>query len=672
MACLQHNDKLGIAVYYEASQEPISAASIVTSKETEKVCAAGALVTILQKQGILHETFDDQETHGCTYYVCGLKEIGLDGFLMVDSGTLQALQIFAEDKHPSCMGIGSTKEGFSVYNMLNKCITNMGRRMLKIWMLRPIVDLDAINERLGSFKSSRHTNGVNDRMKRRRIGAPPAEQPPSGIERLASFHASDELLACQSLIADIIDFDQEDDNMMIHYNICSQLDDLKISYHGLPSLLTKIVERELQRVPRELRTQLKQHLWSILYMPQVGFVLRLDGMHLTADLDDHLPDFQLAFEGNAESTFGTYYHTDSTRQLNARFGDMKMKIRDLEVAICNSLLSRLQRFSPFLSQATDFAAELDCMASLAMAARDFHLTRPVLTQENRLDIKQGRHLLTEAVANTYIPADVEVSEHDGRIQVVTGPNMSGKSCYAKQVALIVFLAHIGSFVPAKSATIGLTDRILTRVPIQDSQCSMQSTFMADLTQVAAMLQQATSRSLCIIDEFGKGTLNADGVGLLCGTLQHLNKMTPAPMIFACTHFSEVFLQTCLPRSRNITFKTMQVMSDSEDTIGSSSKDIVFLYRAAEGHSLPSYGVHCARLAGVPDTILKRASQVLQLRQDGSQINELHSAKLQSRQRMILELAKHLSNLQISSQHDVALLMGEAMQISVAPGQISHS
>ncbi|KAK9838046.1 hypothetical protein WJX74_010463 [Apatococcus lobatus] len=727
-AAVRTLQQLQIASLSSMKTHPISMATLNMQTEVQKVCAAGALMAILQKQQILLEGPNDLDAQSSGPIVSGVREVALEGFLMIDLASLQALQIFSEEKHPSCMGIGSSKEGFSVYNMLNKCITNMGRRMLRMWMLRPIVDLDAISERqttiehfmgrpdvvkeirtilrlvkdvprmlqrlqqtqgcpdIKDFKLimaslthilQLHSNiqglatpgmtvhpaeGQSDRRKRRRTSISPA-QSPCGIDRLASFQYSQELLTCQSLIADIIDFEQEDDNMMIHYNICSKLDELKISYHGLPSLLTKVVESELQRVPRELRTQLKQNLWSVLYMPQVGFVLRLDGMHLTADLDDYLPDFELAFEGNAESTFGTYYHTDSTRQLNARFGDLKMKIQDLEVAICNSLLSRLQRFSSVLSQATDFAAEVDCLTALAMSARDYHLTRPRLTQQSCLEIKQGRHLLTEAVAGTYIPADTMIGEQSGRIQVVTGPNMSGKSCYAKQIALIVFLAHIGSFVPAESATIGLTDRILTRVPRRDSQRSMQSSFMTDLTQVAAMLKQATSRSLCIIDEFGKGTLNADGIGLLCGTLQHLAAMDQPPVVFACTHFSELFLESCIPRSITVSFKTMQVITDKEPAAGPSQNDIIFLYKPVVGHCLPSYGIHCASLASVPEPILHRAAQVLQLREDGAHIHEIQSECLQHRQSMILALASHLADLDLSSKADLARLMDEAMHIS---------
>ncbi|KAH9542023.1 hypothetical protein CY35_14G093200 [Sphagnum magellanicum] len=193
----------------------------------------------------------------------------------------------------------------------------------------------------------------------------------------------------------------------------------------------------------------------------------------------------------------------------------------------------------------------------------------------------------------------------GRVCVVSGPNYSGKSIYLKQVALIVFLAHIGSFVPAEKAIVGLTDRIFTRIASKETMAVSQSSFMIDLHQIAIMLRHATSKSLCLIDEFGKGTLTTDGVGLLCSTLKQ---------------FADWELP---PKSENLAFYTMSILEpDNGQQSSGSIDDIVFLYRLVLGHAVPSYGVHCAELAGVAPEILVRANEILELMTETKNIERL--------------------------------------------------
>ncbi|KAK9812033.1 hypothetical protein WJX73_010446 [Symbiochloris irregularis] len=183
-----------------------------------------------------------------------------------------------------------------------------------------------------------------------------------------------------------------------------------------------------------------------------------------------------------------------------------------------------------------------------------------MTTNNELRIEGGRHMLTELVVDTCIPNDTVMAPDAGRIQVITGPNFSGKSCYAKQVGIIVLLAHIGSFVPAAKAL------------------------------VSAMLRSATSRSLCLIDEFGKGTLSNDGVGLLCATLRHFVQQEQPSKVIACTHYSQVLDERFLPRHMLLSFFTMNVLVDKVDGDHEevSDSDIVFLYRLVPGYAAPSF------------------------------------------------------------------------------------
>ncbi|DBA75705.1 TPA: MutS protein msh5 [Trebouxia sp. C0005] len=587
---------------------------------TQQVCAAGALLAILHREGHLSQAqAEDSDDMPAAMFLEGLSEISLDGFLTVDSASMLALQIFQEDRHPSAMGIGQSKEGFSVFGMLNSCVSSMGRRLLRLWFLRPIINLDMLNQRqdavhffmhapdiIKSVKSVlRKTRDIPQLLRRLQSlrarltsktsacaspsgsgmshlhaqgflspgtphweqGSVPASghtsnasgswQRPSIIQRVLAC-TGNELLTCHSLFSDIIDFEQTEDGMMV-------------------------VEQELTRVPRQLGSLVNQQLWSILYMPQVGFVMRLEGQRLSAALEDFLPDFQFAFEGNGGEVSGMYYHTDRTRQLNAHFGDMLHQIQDLEGSICTELIQRLCEYRPHLNRAVAVAAEVDCLISLALAAREHHYTRPLLTKDNVLHIKQGRHMLTEMVVDNYIPNDTHMNEDDSCIQVITGPNLSGKSCYTKQVALIVFLAHVGSFVPAAEATIGLTDRIFTRIASQDSVSVPQSTFMIDLSQLAMMLQLATPRCLCIVDEFGKGTLTTDGVGLLTASLHHFASMPVPPKLLACTHFSDLLSQPILRRCPQLSFFTMNVLAETPpDSDSAYTKKVVFLYNLVSG------------------------------------------------------------------------------------------
>ncbi|RWW38534.1 hypothetical protein BHE74_00056228 [Ensete ventricosum] len=248
---------------------------------------------------------------------------------------------------------------------------------------------------------------------------------------------------------------------------------------------------------------------------------------LTDETLGKLHDFEFAFsEDGDEKRF--FYHTPKTKELDNLLGDIYHKILDMERAIIRDLITRVLNFVPQLIKAVNFAAELDCILSLALIAHQNNYVRPILTGDTFLDIKNGRHALQEMTVDTFVPNDTKIL-NDGRINIITGPNYSGKSIYVKQVALVVYLSHIGSFIPADSATIGITDRIFCAMGNKPT-ITEQSTFMIDLHQVGMMLRQATSHSLCLIDEFGKGTLTEDGIGLLGGAINHFANYEHPPKV----------------------------------------------------------------------------------------------------------------------------------------------
>ncbi|KAF8009141.1 hypothetical protein BT93_J0203 [Corymbia citriodora subsp. variegata] len=328
------------------------------------------------------------------------------------------------------------------------------------------------------------------------------------------------------------------------------------------------------------------------------FEEKLDEMAL-----ERLEDFEYAFSDTDGEMTSFFYHTAKTRELDDLLGDIHHKILDMERAIIRDLIIHILTFSAHLLKAANFAAELDCFLSLALVARQNNYVRPTLTEETLLDIQNGRHVLQEMTVDTFIPNDTKIF-FDGRINIITGPNYSGKSIYVKQVALIVFLSHIGSFVPAESATVGLTDRIFCAMGSKLMTLE-QSTFMIDLHQVGMMLRQATSKSLCLLDEFGKGTLNEDGVGLLGGAINHFVAWDEPPKVLVCTHLTELLSENFLPKCEQIKFYTMSVLG-SEDS-SADVEDLVFLYRLVPGHTLLSYGLHCALLAGLPKEVIRRAA-----------------------------------------------------------------
>ncbi|CAN1149462.1 DNA mismatch repair protein MSH5 [Linum perenne] len=345
-----------------------------------------------------------------------------------------------------------------------------------------------------------------------------------------------------------------------------------------------------------------------------------------------LHDCEFVFSDADGETKRFFYRTSKTRELDELLGDIYHKILDMERAITRDLVSHILQFSAHLLKAIDFVAELDCLLSLALVARQNNYVRPVLTEDPLIDIQNGRHVLQEMTVDTFIPNDTKIVD-DGRVHVITGPNYSGKSIYIKQVALIVFLSHIGSFVPADAATVGLTDRIFCAMGSK-LMTAEQSTFMIDLHQVGMMLRQATFRSLCLLDEFGKGTLTEDGVGLLGGTISHFIASEDPPKVLLCTHLTELFNQSCLPESHRVKFHTMSVLRPDDNSMG--AEEIVFLYRLVPGHAHLSYGLHCALLAGVPEEIIRRAAVILDSAIDNVSIKRLSSDSISAQDQLYKE------------------------------------
>ncbi len=277
------------------------------------------------------------------------------------------------------------------------------------------------------------------------------------------------------------------------------------------------------------------------------------------------------------------------------------KIHQREYDLFVALRDRVAEQTLRLLQTAEAMALLDVLAALAELAVERGYCRPRLSDESILRITEGRHPVLDQTlpAGTFVPNDVQFGADHGMFLLITGPNMGGKSCYIRQVALLTLMAQMGSFIPAKEAVVGLADRIFTRVGASDELSRAQSTFMVEMTEAANILNNATARSLVVLDEIGRGTSTYDGVSLAWGITEYLHDRIGCRTLFA-THYHELAeLEQRLPRFRN---RNAQVHEDAEG--------IVFLHKMAEGSADKSYGIHVAQRAGVPTEVLERARQVL--------------------------------------------------------------
>ncbi|MHC5540166.1 DNA mismatch repair protein MutS, partial [Singulisphaera rosea] len=277
------------------------------------------------------------------------------------------------------------------------------------------------------------------------------------------------------------------------------------------------------------------------------------------------------------------------------------RANDLEYELFTSLRDRVAAESPRLIQAGAVLAQVDVLSALAELAAKQGYCRPEIVADPVLEIEGGRHPVLDVLmpAGHFVPNEIHLGPESGTIVVITGPNMAGKSTYIRQVALTAILAQVGSFVPAKSARIGIVDRLFARVGATDELGRGQSTFMVEMTETANILNNATPRSLVILDEIGRGTSTFDGISLAWAITEHLHDAVGCRTLFA-THYHElVELEKTKPNLRN-----------ANVAVRESEGEIVFLHRIVPGGADQSYGIHVARLAGVPSPVLVRAREIL--------------------------------------------------------------
>ena len=296
------------------------------------------------------------------------------------------------------------------------------------------------------------------------------------------------------------------------------------------------------------------------------------------------------------------YITPELKEYESRVLTAEERAKGLEYELFEEMRKKVASHTARLQEVAGAVAELDVLVSLAQVAVENNYTRPEITEDHRLYIVDGRHPVLEKTLGRgkFVPNSIDIDGEVNRVMVITGPNMAGKSTYIRQVALLVLMAQMGSFIPAREARMGVVDRIFTRVGASDELSRGQSTFMVEMQESANILNNATGRSLIILDEVGRGTSTFDGLSIAWALTEYIYKHLEARTLFA-THYHELTeLALLFPGIRNYNVAVREW-----------GEEVVFLRKIVEGGTDKSYGIHVARLAGVPKEVITRAKEILE-------------------------------------------------------------
>ena len=543
-----------------------------------------------------------------------------DAYMTLDPQTRRNLELFAAGRHDS--------QDFSLLAALDSTRTAMGARLLRRWLSRPLLSLDRLQHRLDAvqfffddaFRRDDATAALSDVADLERIltrirtqNSPPRDllalrKSLDAAERLAPV-LSGETAAPVAWLADdlrplpdvsnLIDAAiadepsaQPGDGGVIRDGFSPELDRIRALASDTRGFIANLEAEERERTGiRSLKVGFNQVF---------GYYIEVSRANLDAVPDD--------YQRRQTLTNGERYITPELKEYESQALDARERLEQLERALYRQVCQQIGDHAESISRLASAIARIDVFVGLANVAVRHGYVRPVLDDGNAIAIIAGRHPVVERVpdpltnqSGAFVPNDAALDSDDAQIMLITGPNMAGKSTYIRQVAIIVLMAQIGSFVPATSASIGLVDRIFTRVGLQDDLATGQSTFMVEMVETAAILNQATWRSLVILDEIGRGTSTYDGLSIARAVVEHLhnNPRVSCKTMFA-THYHELTeLAATLPGVRNY-----RVAVSEEDG------NIAFLHRIVPGGADRSYGVHVAMLAGMPPSVVSRAQELL--------------------------------------------------------------
>ena len=557
-------------------------------------------------------------------HVTSLARIEEDKYVRLDKFTVRSLEL-----------MGSMNDGgSSLLNVIDKTISPMGARLLKRWLVFPLKDVQPINERLNvveyffrqpDFKEliEEQLHLIGDleriiskvavgRVSPREVVAlkvalqaiEPIKAACMDADNASLNHIGEQLNICQS-IRDRIDREIDNDPPLlinkggvIKSGVSAELDELRqIAYSGKDYLL-QIQQREME----------KTGISSL----KIGFN-NVFGYYLEVrnTFKDRVPAEWVRKQTLAQAE---RYITEELKEYEEKILGADEKIIALETSLFMQLVEDMREYIPQIQINANVIAHLDCLLSFAKVAEEQGYVRPVVDESDVLDISQGRHAVIETqlpVGERYVPNDVYLDTERQQIVMITGPNMSGKSALLRQTALIAIMAQMGCFVPAERARIGLVDKVFTRVGASDSLSTGESTFMVEMTEAANILNNVTPRSLVLFDELGRGTSTYDGISIAWAIVEYLHehKRAQARTLFA-THYHEL----------NEMEKRFDRIKNYNVSVKEMDGKVIFLRKLERGGSEHSFGIHVAEIAGMPPSIVRRASTILkQLEADNAQV-----------------------------------------------------
>ena len=556
----------------------------------------------------------DQTQHTHISHITALSRIEEDRYVRLDKFTVRSLEL-----------VGTMNdEGTSLLDVIDKTISPMGSRMLRRWILFPLKDVKPIQERqevVDYFFREPETKELLDtqleqicdleriiskvavgRVSPREVvqlkvalrAIEPIKEACMASEEPSLCRIGEQLNAC-ALIRDRIEKEINNDppslvnkGGIIAKGVNEELDDLRaIAYSGKDYLL-KVQQREIELtgIPS----------LKIAFNNVFGYYIEVRNTH-----KDKVPANWIRKQTlvNAER-----YITEELKEYEEKILGAEEKILALETRLFNELVLALTEYIPPIQMNANLIGRIDCLLSFAKAAEANKYIRPIVSDSDKIDIKGGRHPVIEKqlpLGEPYIANDVYLDDEKQQIIIITGPNMAGKSALLRQTALITLMAQIGCFVPAESAHIGIVDKIFTRVGASDNISVGESTFMVEMNEASDILNNMTSRSLVLFDELGRGTSTYDGISIAWAIVEYIHEHpnAKAKTLFA-THYHEL-------NEMERAFKRIKNYNVSVKEVGNK---VIFLRKLIPGGSEHSFGIHVAKMAGMPKSIVKRSNEIL--------------------------------------------------------------
>ena len=568
------------------------------------VIAAGA---------VLHYLGDTVHPH--SHHITTVHRINRDEYLWMDQFTIRNLEL-VQSPFP---------DGATLLKTIDSTVSPMGARMLKRWVLMPLVSKDRIEERLqlvadalenkmwrtetvAAIQACGDIERLVSKIPSRKIGPRELLHLAKGLTQIGLIKSSAVLLENDYLL-----------RLADNLNTCSYMDERILreidadapAQASKPGVIASGIFEELDGY-RELAQGGKQYLLEIqqreiaetgIHSLKIGFnnvfgyYLEVSNVHKQKVPATWIRKQTLA---NAER-----YITPELKEYEEKIMGAEDKMLQLEASLYDNLLSALQEYILPLQQNSNVLATLDCLLCFAFNAERNHYCKPHIHEDRYLKLEEARHPVIERllpVGEQYIANDLTLDQDDCQLIILTGPNMSGKSALLRQTALITLMAHMGSYVNASLAHIPVTDKIFTRVGASDNLSGGESTFMVEMNETASIINNLSARSLVVLDEIGRGTSTYDGISIAWSIAEYLHQSVHQPKTLFATHYHEMNeLELQLPRIRNFHITHREV-----------DNKIIFLRKLSPGGSTHSFGIHVARMAGMPPVLVERATRLLEL------------------------------------------------------------